>query len=53
MYNKEAILIPATSICEDVRGAIAFESTLELSSRHIFAGKAIIYSIKSSLKFYY
>lgn len=31
MYNKEAILIPTTSICEDVRGAIArtFESTLE------------------------
>lgn len=34
MYNKEAILIPTTSICEGVRGAIAytFESTLELSS---------------------
>lgn len=35
MYNKEAILIPATSICEDVRGAIAFESTFELSSKRI------------------
>lgn len=34
MYNKEAILIPTTSICEGVlRGAVAhtFEPTLELS----------------------
>lgn len=35
MYNKETILIPATTICEGVHGAIAFEPMFELSSERI------------------
>lgn len=35
MYNKETILILATTICEGVHGAIALKPTLELSSVRI------------------
>lgn len=37
MYNKEAILIPTTSICEGVRGVIAhmFEPTSWTFGLHI------------------